>query len=49
METCRIILKKDLHLYPYCTTSAPELLAGEPAQKLHFCNGFLNTLRNDAH
>jgi hypothetical protein len=33
-ETCRTILKKDLHLYPHRITSVPELLAGDLAQIL---------------
>jgi hypothetical protein len=36
-ETCRTILKKDLLLYPYRTTSVPALLADDPSQRLQFC------------
>jgi hypothetical protein len=37
VETCRTVLKKDFHLYPYRRTSVPELLAGDPAQRPQFC------------
>jgi hypothetical protein len=36
VETCRAILKKDLHLYPYRMTSVPELSAEDAAQRLEF-------------
>jgi methylphosphotriester-DNA--protein-cysteine methyltransferase len=47
VETCRVILKRDLHLYPSRMTSVPELLAADPAQTFQFCKCFLNTLHND--
>jgi hypothetical protein len=47
VETCRVILKSDLHLYPSRMTSVPELLAADPAQTFQFCECFLNTLHND--
>jgi hypothetical protein len=45
--TCRTILKKDLYLCPYRMTSVPELLVGDPGQRLQLCERFLNTSQND--
>jgi hypothetical protein len=46
-ETCRQILKKDLHMHPYKLTAVHELLPPDYEKRVEFCQWFLTNLNDN--